>query len=167
MALAFKPRVLGMTANCPLSQKFFSFVLSRSSRPDNLLSDPSKIDQLEEEEMQNVTVSEHAFKRVAQGKLSPRDIAYVIRHGRVLYRTGVKFFFLGWRDIPEDHRRLPRVSRLEGLTILPSHDGTLLTAYKNRKALRKIKRKDTRAAPYGKRMSATYCPFNRNLSLGR
>jgi hypothetical protein len=91
--------------------------------------------------VRNITATNHVIERAAQRNLSPRDITFVLRHGRVLYRTGIQFYFLGRRDIPEELRRESRISRLEGFAVLLSHDGTLITAYKNPKALRKIRRK--------------------------
>jgi len=95
--------------------------------------------------MPHVVPSGHFIDRAAQRNLSPTEIAFVLQHGRILYRTGIQFYFLGWRDIPKTLRQDPNIARLEGLTVLLGHDGTLVTAYKNRQAIRTIRRKAKRA----------------------
>jgi len=85
-----------------------------------------------------ILVSRHAMKRMAQRNLKPRDIAIVIRFGRKLYRTGVQFFFLGKRDLPRGSER--ELEKLVGATVVASGDH-ILTAYRNKKAVGRIKRK--------------------------
>ncbi|MFN3432067.1 MAG: hypothetical protein ACK46X_19220 [Candidatus Sericytochromatia bacterium] len=63
--------------------------------------------------------------------------------GRRIHRTGIRFVFLGQRDIPESHRRSH--GYLAGATLLVSSDGTVLTVYKNQAALRTIKKKEKRS----------------------
>lgn len=89
--------------------------------------------------MENVTV--HAFRRCAQRQVDNEAIEMVIRHGRKVHRTGVVFYFLGRRDLPEALRRQDRYAKLEGLTLLVSQDGEVITAYRNRAACRKIRKK--------------------------
>jgi hypothetical protein len=83
-------------------------------------------------------ISAHAARRMAQRNLNIGDLALVLRFGRKEYRTGVKFFFLGERDVPQGHER--ELRRLVGTTIVAADD-SILTVYRNAKALARIKRK--------------------------
>ena len=83
-------------------------------------------------------ISSHAKLRLAQRNLNEKDLAFVMRYGQEIHRTGASFYFLGSRDIPEDFAR--RQSRLAGSTIVVDERG-IVTAYRNKRAIRKIKRK--------------------------
>ena len=85
-----------------------------------------------------VHFSEHAKLRLSQRNLTPDEVDLVLRFGRVTYRTGAKFYFLGKRDLPlglEDN-----LSRLVGTTVIVAED-EVVTAYRDQHALSKIKRK--------------------------
>lgn len=70
---------------------------------------------------------------------------FVAVYGRVTYRTGVKFIFLGRRDIPRGYERSH--GHLEGTTmIIASGHGVVVTSYRNREAIREIKRKRKRTS---------------------
>ncbi len=87
-------------------------------------------------------LTKHARERSQRRKFSLAEIAYVMEHGRLLYRTGVRFYFLGNKDLPLKDRNLPWAQHLVGTTLLVSGDGpTLITLYKNPKGLGDIKRK--------------------------
>lgn len=83
-------------------------------------------------------ISRHAARRIAQRNLSVGDVALVLRFGRKEHRTGVKFFFLGERDVPPGQER--ELERLVGTTIVAA-DECILTVYRNERALAQIKRK--------------------------
>src|SRR5438046_1889741 len=83
----------------------------------------------------------HARKRGARRNVAPDAVDYVMAYGRVIQRTGVTFYFLGWRDIPPDDRRASWASRLEGTIVLQAPDEDVITIYRNRHGLRAIRRK--------------------------
>ncbi|HEX8137543.1 MAG TPA: DUF4258 domain-containing protein [Pyrinomonadaceae bacterium] len=83
-------------------------------------------------------ISSHAARRMAQRNLSVGDVALILRFGRKEHRTGVKFFFLGDRDLPPGQER--EMERLVGTTVVAA-DACILTVYRNEKALARIKRK--------------------------
>ena len=83
-------------------------------------------------------ISRHAARRMAQRNLSVGDLALVLRFGRKEHRTGVKFFFMGERDVPPGQER--ELERLVGTTVVAA-DKCILTVYRNEKALARIKRK--------------------------
>lgn len=83
----------------------------------------------------------HARRRGARRNVAPDAVDYVLAHGRMIQRTGVMFYFLGWRDIPPCDRRASWASRLEGSIVLVAPDGAVITIYRNRRGLRAIARK--------------------------
>ena len=96
------------------------------------------------------TISDHAGRRLAQRNLSLEDAGYVLRYGRSYHTGNALFVYLGWRDIPTEHRREDRLRRLEGtiLVLNPDTGDHLTTAYRNRRhGSRDIKRKAKRALP--------------------
>ncbi len=83
----------------------------------------------------------HARRRGARRNLAPDAVDYVVAYGRMIQRTGVTFYFLGWRDIPPHDRRASWASRLEGTIVLMASDGEIITVYRNRSGLHTIRRK--------------------------
>lgn len=83
-------------------------------------------------------ISRHAARRMAQRNLCVGDVALVLRLGRREYRTGVKFFFLGERDVPPGLER--ELKRLVGTTVVAA-DECILTVYRDEGALSRIRRK--------------------------
>jgi hypothetical protein len=73
--------------------------------------------------------------------VAPNAVDYVLTHGRRIQRTGVTFYFLGRRDMPEVDQSASWASRLEGTVVLLAPDGEVVTVYRNRHALRTIARK--------------------------
>lgn len=91
----------------------------------------------------HVSFSRHARSRAHQRGLSDDEIGFVLAFGRRLHRTGIRFVFLGQRDIPAAYRRSH--GHLAGATVLVSHEGLVLTVYKNPDAIRVIKKKEKRS----------------------
>lgn len=81
----------------------------------------------------------HARQRASQRGLTPNELDFVLDFGRRIMRTGIRFVFLGERDIPERFQRSH--GYLAGATLLISNDGTVLTVYKNPNGLKVIKKK--------------------------
>ena len=87
-------------------------------------------------------LSRHASIRASQRKFSQTEIEYVLQNGRVMRRTGICFYFLAVRDVPIADRHLAWVQHLVGTTILlDASQEHIITLYKNKTALREIKRK--------------------------
>lgn len=83
----------------------------------------------------------HAAKRCAQRQLGDHAMEVARQYGQAFHRTGVTFYFLGRRDLPEELRRQDDYAKLEGTTLLVGADGVVITAYRNRAACRVIKKK--------------------------
>jgi hypothetical protein len=83
-------------------------------------------------------ITKHAARRMAQRNLDLGDVALVLRFGRRIFNAGAKFYFLGSREVAG--AGFPELERLEGTVIVTSHSGSILTIYRNRRALARIKR---------------------------
>lgn len=88
-----------------------------------------------------VDFNRHAVRRMAQRNLTFADIYTVIRLGQKIYRAGAIFYFLGRRDVPEGKEK--RLEKLIGTTVI-RHKNSVVTAYRNRRAIGTIKRKSKR-----------------------
>jgi hypothetical protein len=76
-----------------------------------------------------------------QRRISSGELSLVLQYGRWVYRAGMKFIFLGHRDLPA--RLARQYDYLIGTTVLTDgHD--VITVYKNRSAIAVIKRKSKR-----------------------
>lgn len=101
-------------------------------------------------------ISRHTAKRMAQHNLCLGDVALVLQLGRKEYRTGVKFYFLGERDLPPGQER--ELKRLVGTTVVAA-DECILTIYRNERAWARIKRKLKWRWPLCKRKEARSVSF--------
>jgi hypothetical protein len=111
----------------------------------------AKIVKLRKEVMMKFT--NHALIRMNQRKISDKMLKLALRYGCVIYNAGAKFVFVRKKDVPED---LPKAvaEKIEGIVIVINPvDETIVTVYKNKDALREIKRKIKRydgKSPRGK-----------------
>lgn len=89
-----------------------------------------------------VALSRHARQREAQSNLSDHDLELVRRYGVLEHRTGVRFYFVGRREVERYRLVEPRLAKLHDLVlIVSSDDRTVITIYRNRNALKEIRRK--------------------------
>ena len=90
-------------------------------------------------------LSQHAVLRMAQRNISLHDLEYVLEHGGRVHKTGVEFYILRKRDIPQDDRKRSEIMRLEGTVVLTSfmEDGNpeIITMYRNKGAFRSVRSK--------------------------
>jgi hypothetical protein len=83
----------------------------------------------------------HAWKRLAQRGISLSDLSIVLKLGRKIHRAHADFYFLGQRNLPRGSEN--QLERLVGMTVV-IEDNLIVTAYKNRRAIQKLKRKPKR-----------------------
>jgi hypothetical protein len=93
-------------------------------------------------------LSGHALGRIQQRGISDVDVAVALEAGKRLNTAGATFYFLGRREAANLG---DRKDKLNGLTVLQAADGTIITAYKNPRALSRIKRKLKRGHSYLRR----------------
>ena len=92
-------------------------------------------------------LTEHARIRCAQRRVDADSFEFIKKHGRKIRRTGVTFFFLGKRDIPKKLRHQDQFAKLEGSVLLVGSDGVLITAFRNKQALKTILKKPKHRLP--------------------
>ena len=92
------------------------------------------------------SLSTHARQRASQRGLTWDELLFVLTFGRRVFRTGIRFVFLGARDVPARFKRSH--GHLAGCTLLVAHDGTVLTVYKNPNGLKVIKKKSKNRRPH-------------------
>ncbi len=94
--------------------------------------------------MHTLRYTYHALSRRAQRNLSDADIDFVLNYGRRVRSAGVLHIFLGRRDFPRQRDLVRRFGHLEGTTLVVNdQEGqpVLVTAYRNRRALKQIRAK--------------------------
>ena len=83
-----------------------------------------------------IILSDHAVKRCSQRGIRSKDILFALNHGTLIRKAGALFIFVRKKDLPEGQQQH------EGLTLVLSPKGKILkTTYRNRKAIKNIKRK--------------------------
>jgi hypothetical protein len=89
-----------------------------------------------------VALSRHARRRGAQSNLSDRDLDLVRRYGVLEHRTGVRFYFVGRREVERYRDVEPRLAKLHDIVMIVSNDDyVVITVYRNRNALKEIRHK--------------------------
>ena len=80
---------------------------------------------------------------MAQRGIGKAAAEYVCQHGRRIYCGGVLHIFLGKKDIPAADRRNPGIRKLEGTTLIIDSftHAEVITVYRNKQALKSIRRK--------------------------
>ena len=91
--------------------------------------------------MKTLQLSQHAVERSQKRRISEQEIDLVMEYGYQIYQGGALFIFLRAKDLPI-HIRHKFPKNLEGTTIvMDPQSNTILTLYRNKNALRDIKRK--------------------------
>ncbi len=91
----------------------------------------------------HLNYSEHALTRIAQRGLSNEAVQYVVQHGQRYRRAGAIHCFLRKCDIPSADQGNDEYTRLEGTLVLLNPKGnTVITVYRNRKAMRQVRCKE-------------------------
>jgi hypothetical protein len=91
--------------------------------------------------MSKLRVSAHAWKRLSQRNLTLSDLLIAIDRGQRIYRAHACFYFLGLRNLPPGAE--PELQRLVGTTVVVENN-EIVTAYRNKHAATKIRRKAKR-----------------------
>ncbi len=83
----------------------------------------------------------HAQKRIQMRRVNEKLIGLALKYGVKIYNGGAKFVFVRKKDIPDDVD--PEIAeKIEGLVLIMNPiDDTIITVYKNRNALKDIKKK--------------------------
>jgi hypothetical protein len=81
-----------------------------------------------------VALSRHAKTRLIQRGIKLTDVEFTLRHGKRIYKQGLIFYIM------IDKVASNRGESVKNLVVLATHDGCIVTVYKEKNALKKIKR---------------------------
>lgn len=77
--------------------------------------------------MDTLYFTKHSIKRMSKRKITHNDIETCIAFGKVLYKTGLKYYIISKKIIQSYN--LPE--KLNGLCVLLSKENEVVTAFKN------------------------------------
>jgi hypothetical protein len=75
-------------------------------------------------------MSDHAMKRMYENGLSRKSIGLALRHGEPVYDRGARIYRVGKKHVR--HVQSADLRGIEGLQVVSSHDGVVVTVYMNR-----------------------------------
>jgi hypothetical protein len=77
-------------------------------------------------------LTDHALKRMTARGLSLDAVHAVMDYGRLVYTRGAAICAIGRKEVKRFARQGIDLSRYEGVQVVCSHDGAVMTAYRNR-----------------------------------
>jgi hypothetical protein len=79
-------------------------------------------------------LTNHARDRMVGRRLSATAVSATLDYGRTLHIRGAEVHFLGRREVRKYYRLGVDLSHLEGLLVVCSNDGVILTVYRNKQS---------------------------------
>ena len=79
-----------------------------------------------------VSLSRHAEERMDARSISAVAIEGVIQCGRVVYANKARIYFVGRKEVRQHARQGIDISALEGIHVVTSLSGVVMTTYRNR-----------------------------------
>ena len=79
----------------------------------------------------HVTLSQHAEERMDARSIGAEAIEGVIRCGRVVYANKARIYFVGRREVRQYARQGIDISAWDGIHVVTSFDGVVMTTYRN------------------------------------
>jgi hypothetical protein len=93
----------------------------------------------------NPTYSYHSAVRMSQRGISPEAIKACIHHGEVIYKQGIRFYFIPKKYLHTLPIKLQ--DKVKDLVVVTDLNGQyVITCYRNSDALHKVKKKPKRLA---------------------
>jgi hypothetical protein len=74
-------------------------------------------------------MSDHAMRRMYENGLSPEEIGLALRYGEPVYDRGARVYRVGKKHVRRTQK--DDLRDIEGLQIVSSHDGVVITVYMN------------------------------------
>ena len=90
----------------------------------------------------NYSLSQHAWKRMCSRGISSHSVQRVIHYGRVAHVRGATIYAVGRKEVERHKRNGVDLSKVEGVHVVSSKDGKVITVYRNHdlRGLRPCKR---------------------------
>ena len=80
----------------------------------------------------NYNLTRHAWARMCGRSLSPGMVHGVIKYGRVAYVRGATIYAVGRKEVNRFGRESIDLANLEGVQVVCSNGGAVMTVYRNR-----------------------------------
>ncbi len=77
-------------------------------------------------------LTKHARKRMGARRLSPEAVQAALEHGRIIRVRGAEIYAVGRKEVEKLSREGIDLSQFEGVQVVCSPDGAILTVYRNR-----------------------------------
>lgn len=77
-------------------------------------------------------ITAHALRRMGARRISEAALVAALRFGRIAYVRGAKIFALGRKEVERLQRSGLDLSDYDGVQVVCTSDGTVLTTYRNR-----------------------------------
>lgn len=81
---------------------------------------------------QNYIFTDHARSRMSARAVNADDIDLVMAFGRVIHTRGAEIHAIGHREVSHFRKQGINLAQCEGLQVVCSPDGAILTVYRNR-----------------------------------
>jgi hypothetical protein len=82
--------------------------------------------------------SRHAKQREDQRGITEKQVTLAYQYGRIIHARRATYYVVGKKEIDKHSAAEPALKEMNGIHLVVSSNGTLLTVYKN-KDLRKIR----------------------------
>lgn len=76
--------------------------------------------------------TDHARKRLIKRSIDPAAVSAAIDYGRIVHVRGADIYVIGRREISLLRRHGLDLSKYEGVQVVCSRDGAIVTVYRNR-----------------------------------
>ena len=83
-------------------------------------------------DQQRQILTPHAQKRMTGRRISETALSAVIDYGRVVYTRGAKIYVIGRKEVTTFLRKGVQLADFEGIHVVCSPDGAIMTTYRNR-----------------------------------
>lgn len=77
-----------------------------------------------------IKLTQHAERRLEERGILLEEVLFALEHGRRVWTRGAQVFVLGQKELVK--LKPARASRLDGLQVVCSPDGDVLTVYRNK-----------------------------------
>lgn len=81
----------------------------------------------------NVEFTMHTEKRMSQRAIDENDILMVLLYGRVLHSRNACIHVVGKKEVKEAQKEKINLEKYEGIHVISTNDGKVLTVYRNKK----------------------------------
>jgi len=86
----------------------------------------------QESSLLKAALTKHAWQRMTARSIPSEAVKAALEYGRVVYARGAAISVIGRKEVEQCHQHGVNLSAYEGVQVVCSSDGTVMTAYRNR-----------------------------------